>query len=571
MNACTATDRDIGGCKAAAYIPSAVAFFALWTHAWISSVVLYAFLGLFSGMMLCVFSRRKIRQSLPIMLLASVLSVFFLISAAQIFQAAWIDFPPLTDRIARLTPDVSDGLTMLSCALSILAFPFAERISAALLLFLQRVFSGLRYPTLRKEILTCPSACGHGWTMLGMAGNLLGAAAFGTLLLCLVFALPAPSVSNMERSASVLEKEGLYPRLSDFCTSQLDNYTDAILLGTAADDTSSGLLDRAMTAYSGQIAGLNPAKGLVSHYRDGVSYDHISGYPRYWHGYLIFLRSLLSVTDYTSLRVCNGICQLFLLLLICLLLGRRGLGNMVFPFAIAYLMLMPAALAMSFQFSPCFYVFSFGTLALLLLPEDRVKTTAVFVFLNIGIAATFFDLLTYPMATFGVPAVFLLLLCRGDSTEKKFAVLIRNGVAWCLGYAGMWTMKLLLASAVTGQNVMADGLGAVGLRISSSDGGEHLSALSCVFDNVEAFLTTPVTVLAFAFLLFTLLRSGEKKALLSESSALFFFPYFLLCLAPFAWYLCTVNHSTIHSWFTNKACVVAFLSLSAAVTEQQRN
>ena len=200
-----------------------------------------------------------------------------------------------------------------------------------------------------------------------------------------------------------------------------------------------------------------------------------------------------------------------------------------------------------------------------------MKTTAVFVFLNIGIAATFFDLLTYPMATFGVPAVFLLLLCRGDSTEKKCAVLIRNGVAWCLGYAGMWTMKLLLASAVTGQNVMADGLGAVGLRISSSDGGEHLSALSCVFDNVEAFLTTPVTVLAFAFLLFTLLRSGEKKALLSESSALFFFPYFLLCLAPFAWYLCTVNHSTIHSWFTNKACVVAFLSLSAAVTEQQRN
>ena len=52
-----------------------------------------------------------------------------------------------------------------------------------------------------------------------------------------------------------------------------------------------------------------------------------------------------------------------------------------------------------------------------------------------------------------------------------------------------------------------------------------------------------------------------KKDLTIRDYVRTLFPFLLTGLAPVAWYAFATNHSVIHYWFTNKACVVSFLGI----------
>ena len=59
------------------------------------------------------------------------------------------------------------------------------------------------------------------------------------------------------------------------------------------------------------------------------------------------------------------------------------------------------------------------------------------------------DFLTYPIATFGVPAIIGVVLSRDNHLEEKLVEIVRNGLLWCLGYGmvalliGVFTFKKL--------------------------------------------------------------------------------------------------------------------------------
>ena len=64
---------------------------------------------------------------------------------------------------------------------------------------------------------------------------ILCSAVIGVLLLATVYNLPIdPIEKNVIESAIIIEEEGVYPTVFDWCTSALDNYTDSIMLTTAA-------------------------------------------------------------------------------------------------------------------------------------------------------------------------------------------------------------------------------------------------------------------------------------------------------------------------------------------------
>ena len=553
------------------FVPSAIAFFALWTHPWKSSVILYAVLGIaVGGAYSCLF-RKRTSCSVVYWILSCILAGVFLFFSAKVFFASWFGFSALTSRITKVCPDIRRGMIVLCTGLGVLGFPFCRSLTEDLLCYLRSVLSAISYRDLQKEFFERTPSHRKWKNLLFAAMNLLGAMLLGTALLVGSFSLPVdPMDANLRQSISIFEKESTYPRLSTICTSQLDNYTEAVILGSAADNTQGNRLERAMLVYSGLLSGHDPTHALIAHYRDGLPYDGIFEYPRYWHGYLFSLKPLLSVMDYHAIRVLNGICQVLLVFMICIMLKKRNLKEFILPYLISYFMLMPVVLAKSLQLSTCFYVLSFGVLFLLLIKEDKVQQASLFGFLNIGIATAYLDLLTYPIATFGVPSVFFLLLSSSDSTESKLACMIKDGISWCVGYGGMWFSKWVIASIVTDRNVIANGAAALSERTSASVGAEQLSALSCLFDNIEAFLTTPVTIAVLTLVIAILILCVKKHAF-TESAALVFFPYFLISLVPIAWYLMTVNHSTIHFWFTNKACVTSLLSLLFGLLEIQRH
>ena len=174
-------------------------------------------------------------------------------------------------------------------------------------------------------------------------------------------------------------------------------------------------------------------------------------------------------------------------------MNTKNLKNLILPFLMTVLMLMPAALAMSLQFSACFDTAVLAMAALLSVKESRRPI----VFLFTGIATAYFDLLTYPVFTFGMPAVLMLAMNSRETAGANLLRLVRAGLFWGLGYAGMWVLKWVIAGLFTNQDVIADALKQIGVRTSdlSQDDVTHVSAFECAGRNVLWFIRTPAAAL----------------------------------------------------------------------------
>ncbi len=94
---------------------------------------------------------------------------------------------------------------------------------------------------------------------------------------------------------------------AEYKMTQLDNVTDGYMLLEAMfsgeDDPVRNAMNNPYTVYEGG----NPDKAAVleSHNTEGASGR--GEYGRYWHGYLLFLKPLLSFFEVSDLRIMNMI------------------------------------------------------------------------------------------------------------------------------------------------------------------------------------------------------------------------------------------------------------------------
>lgn len=395
----------------------------------------------------------------------------------------------------------------------------------------------------------------------------------GTLLLHAVYALPAEKTADhMAASAAVITGEGVYPELFSWCTSQLDNYTDAIMLMNASFDSGESAIVQAMTAARPHIEGISiPVEVLDAHYNGDIAYDSQEVYYQYWHGYLLLVKPLLMLMDYSGIRILNTICMLLSLLALLWLMANKGLKKYIVPYLLAFAFVMPPAVAMSLQFSSCYYIMTLGSIGVLIM-KDRLDETEATIFLFIGIATAYFDFLTYPIATVGVPAVLYFCLKKELTVKEALGKGIKTCFCWGFGYVTMWIGKWCIGSVLTGYNVMAKAAEKLLERSSfaaDSENGILLNIRTALAQNIKFFLRTPATLLlavVVLILLVQVLMDIRRKKRTLKKTAGTFFPFVMLMILPLLWYAGTANHSSIHCWFTNKALMVSvFAGLSALV------
>ena len=377
---------------------------------------------------------------------------------------------------------------------------------------------------------------------------------------------------NLQKSAAVFAEEGIYPSLFPWCTSQLDSTTDALILLISACDSGEHPVIQAMRGTRNTLSVVEAASDeLAVHYGDGIPFDGSEPYYQYWHGYQLIIRPLLSLISYPAIRVLNGIVQTGLLAILCLLMKKAGLGRYILPYLAAVAMMMPLALAMSLQFSSCYYTLTISSI-LLLRKRDSLDKTDGILFLYTGIATAYFDFLTYPVATLGIPAVFYFCLRKNTDLRDTFCRGVKICFTWAVGYVGMWAGKWLIGSLILGQNILALAAGKLAERSSAGEVETGLlqnirAALSA---NIRSFLHTPATLvilLLAAFLLFLLVKHLRSRDLTWVQTGKIFFPFVILALIPIAWYVVTAQHAVIHHWFTHKALAVSVFAGLAALTK----
>ena len=175
----------------------------------------------------------------------------------------------------------------------------------------------------------------------------------GFLLLCLVYCIPTRMMVDAGyESNDVLKSEGIYG-YEYFSLRTLDNFTDAVMLNTASYHSNESIWKNAAEAFWGSVDEMDAFQSYLAVASGAAMETEPVSYSRYWHGYLVFLKPLYALFNYTEIRNINKVIQ-FSLLIIALVLLNKKYPNLTLPFFISVMLLAPTAVCKSLQFSSVF-------------------------------------------------------------------------------------------------------------------------------------------------------------------------------------------------------------------------
>lgn len=196
-----------------------------------------------------------------------------------------------------------------------------------------------------------------------------------------------------------------------------------------------------------------------------------------------------------------------------------------------------ATIGVSLQYAACFYVSMIGSLIVL---KWNVKNEWM-LFLLLGIMTSYFDFLTYPIVTLGIPLVFLIIK-NADRISNPIIGIISNGLFWSIGYIGMWASKWIIGTAISSENVIYDAMLNIESRTSTSVDGEEITRIGTVFRLIQAtFFKWPYLLMLLGVVIYLFVKYHKTFKINQTAISLA-----VVSLIPIAWFVLTANHSYIH-------------------------
>ena len=266
------------------------------------------------------------------------------------------------------------------------------------------------------------------------------------LLICVFVALlvlsssfPASAIkTNVQASAKVLYNEGnrkiVYIPYRNF-NMQFDNYTDALMINTAYSIDSTTPLESSFlarknyipnitkTIQEDKVVELKSSSKYMYHNEVGELLDLTNNeaeesfeYARYWHGYLIVLRPLLAIFNLNTIRVLLTILLITLFIVFFILLEKKTNIFMALFFEFGLFCVEYLYLGYSLQGIFVFLIAIITSIVLLI--RDINLKNKVLLFFVVGMLTNYFDFLTVPMVTYGIPMLVILLIMKIVNQQK---------------------------------------------------------------------------------------------------------------------------------------------------------
>lgn|GEM_PF-646333 len=322
------------------------------------------------------------------------------------------------------------------------------------------------------------------------------------------------------------DREGLYPHPSSTAGSpgMLDNFTDRHIIRLSQGNPDLSPIENAF-------------------YGRG---------SRYWHGFVVFVRPMLMLVGYGTIRYVNMFHIVLLTIGVSIMLQKK-LGTpyaflMGFVLSAWHFVIFPHSLT----YSLAFYVMMYAIILIFMLNKWLVCNEGRFVlfFLLIGSFINFIDFLTFPLTTLGIPLTIchiLRLKYEENIAKRNIWFMFLGSLYWGIGYVLTWVSKWVL-SYIVGTIPSFDGIiNQIRFRVS---GDIHwpLSRPQMLRTNFEyMYPDILITALAiiFALLLLIIIKNHKSLKYIINSA-----PILFVCVYPYAWYMVFANHSQIHAWFT---------------------
>lgn len=385
-----------------------------------------------------------------------------------------------------------------------------------------------------------------------------------TMLLCFVLSvvgvlfIPRTAIEeNVLSSSDLLLEEGDYPyKFRDYSIFYLDNFTDALMLNISVSADNSHPLNAAMMCYYYGATAWSEGENLKKSASKHLDYLEKNLYGRYWQGYQVILRPLLCFFDLSCIRQIN-VMLMWLLVAYCLYLVGTKIGcieSLLLLFALLRVNL--PIIPYSLQYSNCFYQMLFYCIILLNFPffSNRIINWAL-TFFAIGGLTEFFDFLTTPQVTLGIPLILTILAYNYERPYFRFFV---ASFCWAFGYGLLWASKWVLGYCLTGFDFLSNASSAAKERISDSIGTTRITfeyLFSRKISSLELYVWLILVLLVIGIVVWALRQPNGPLRLKRYSWLL------LVALIVPVWYVILLNHTVEHLWFTRRALLVTLFAL----------
>ena len=163
---------------------------------------------------------------------------------------------------------------------------------------------------------------------------------------------------------------------------------------------------------------------------------------------------------------------------------------------------------------------------------------------------SFFDLLTTPIITLGLP----LIIYEGLIKEMSIKKTIILSCFWAIGYFLFWMTKWMMVSIFTDFDMVTEAISQIQYRSI----GEVEENTVVILKKILMPIFSLLIILGFLFYLY-ILKSHNSSSIIQKIKSNF--NLILIAYYPIVWFLLISNHSFNHFWFTYRSWTVTFFAL----------
>lgn len=379
---------------------------------------------------------------------------------------------------------------------------------------------------------------------------------------------------NMERSVEELYKESIPSIILGIW---FDSASDTTMLNAAYSIDSRNPLESAMLARIDYV----PEK-QQKYYEDTTTFDNVRlnegynvkeqlkktvdgnieetyEYARYWHGYISIIRPLLIFFSFDEIRKILVSVFAFLAMILMMVLYKKV--SFKYCLVILLALLTSEYFFMGFNLQGTFtFIIAMIASIVICIRFEKIKNIGLY-FMVIGMVTCYFDLLTHPIITLGIPMLIYLLLKQEKenlSLKESIKFIISNTILWGIGWITANLAKWIIVDILYHRDLIHKSLLQFYHR-SQRDYSSTLTWYSGLSANILYSKENTITyfvMLAIYFVGYLIKNYKEIHINIKEA-----FPYLIISLMPIAWLIVMRNHTLSHMYFTWRMLIVFYIAI----------
>ena len=278
-------------------------------------------------------------------------------------------------------------------------------------------------------------------------------------------------------------------------------------------------------------------------------------YSRYWHGYNILYRPLLTIMNIIQIKIFYLFIFIILVGILFYYCNKNNMKEFAYIFIIGCALSNYLMSAISLEYIPAFLL---SVISCILIIKYK-GNNYLLLFSLFGMLTCFFDFLTIETVTLTLPLICIIIKFYKNNEKIKVTNFIFYCSSWLATYLLSFLYKWVLTACITGENYISSSFNAGITRAQSSTinelAGIKLNILM-LFPNLNRAKTAMIIFFIIILILLIILFLFRKDNINKNN---IFVSLLLTTFIPYIRYILLFRHAYEHYFFTYRAQISSII------------